>query len=203
MSDEAKQELRRRLKARRAAEDAASRQAADELIMRNVLATPAFQKTSILLPYLSFGSEIDTRALIEAAWSAGKRVALPRCLPKGGLAWHVVDGFEGLIASSFGMEEPDPRTCALFDAEDAACTDEALAIVPGLAFDRQGYRLGYGGGFYDRFLARFKGTSMGLCRDERRFDDLRQADAIGPYDVPVHVVVTESGAYSSKPISST
>lgn len=203
MSDEAKQELRRRLKAQRAAEDASSRRAADELILRNVLATPAFQQASVVLPYLSFGSEIDTRALIEAAWNAGKRVALPRCLPQSGLAWHAVDSFDGLIASSFGMEEPDPQTCATFNAEDAACASDALVIVPGLAFDAQGYRLGYGGGFYDRFLARFKGASMGLCRDARRFDSLQQMGALGAYDLPVELVVTESGAYSSKLISST
>lgn len=74
----------------------------------------------------------------------------------------------------------------------------ALALVPGLAFDAAGFRLGYGGGFYDTFLPTFPGTSMGLCRAAQLADHLPHED----YDMPVDEVVTEHGLRALSKISS-
>lgn len=73
----------------------------------------------------------------------------------------------------------------------SVCDARYVAIVPGLAFDRRGYRLGYGGGYYDSFLRAFPGISIGLCRSASLFDDLGDLGALKPHDVPVDVVVTE------------
>lgn len=180
--------LRASLLAVRAALTEQGRRRADEAIARRVAALPEFAAADTVLTYLSFGAEVDTRALIRRAWGAGKRVALPCCVPGTRvMEWYVVETLEGLVKCRFGMEEParDPA-CAV---DPASAGTRALALVPGLAFDRRGFRVGYGGGFYDRFLATFIGASAGLVRDGALLSALPGLEA---HDVPVGIVVAES-----------
>lgn len=130
----------------------------------------------------------EMRAVDLAKELGAKVVALPRVVPgTRAMRWFSVDSLEGLERSPFGVEEP-PADAAreVFPA----VLPLALALVPGLAFDAAGFRLGYGGGFYDTFLADFPGTTVGLCRT-------CQLSAVplprGPYDLPVGLVVTEDG----------
>ncbi len=166
----------------------AERHRVDAAIAKRVAALPAFADAALLCTYLSFGAEVDTRALIERAWAAGKVVALPRVVPGArAMRWFTVDSLEGLERSPFGVEEP-PADAAreVFPA----VLPRAVALVPGLAFDAAGFRLGYGGGFYDTFLADFSGATVGLCRTCQ----LSAAPLPrGPYDRPVGLVVTEDG----------
>ena len=186
--DEAKNNRRKELLKARTELGDERRVAIDAAIAQNVQALPEYQNAELVLPYLSFGAEIDTRALIHNAWSHGKTVALPRCVEgTRDMRWYRVDSLDGLVMSKFGVEEP---------AEDPACeidpsiSEHALALVPGLEFDREGYRLGYGGGFYDTFLRAFSGTSVGLCRSPflRSEGDLLQR---GAYDLAAQIVVTD------------
>ena len=165
------------------AEDRRMRMDAD--IAAQVLASPEYRRATLLLPYLSFGAEVDTRAIIQAAWGAGKAVALPRCLPGRLMAWHKVESLDGLVRSKFGVDEPADDPATLVDAG----REDALALVPGLAFDARGFRIGYGGGFYDVFLAGFPGASIGLCRECQLSGALDHLDA---HDLPVQAVATES-----------
>ena len=178
---------RKELKAARSALGAEGRAAADAGIAAQVMALAEYEQADLLLPYLSFGAEVDTRELIADAWARGKAVALPRCIPgTRQMDWHRVTSFEGLITSPFGVDEPadDPATLT-----DPATANHALVIVPGLEFDTLGYRLGYGGGFYDVFLSTFEGTAIGLCRDQF----LQEAPIThDDHDLPVGVVVTQS-----------
>lgn len=183
-----KGELRRRLLRQRDALPQDVRQAADEALCRHVLALPAFRDAPVVLSYLSMGSEVETRRIIDAAWQAGKVVALPRVVGPRVLRWYRVGGPSGLASlerSAFGVLEP---------ADDPACEVvpdmPALALVPGLAFDRRGFRLGYGGGFYDVFLSGFAGASLGLARSVSLLDELAVREA---HDLPVRQVVTERG----------
>ena len=141
-----------------------------------------------MLPYLSMGAEIDTRGIIERAWQAGKTVALPRCTGPRQMRWFRVESLDNLQKSAFGVEEPP-----IDDATEQLLTtgERMVAIVPGFTFDDAGYRLGYGGGFYDTFLADFDGPSIGLCRSAMRADDLSALGVIGEYDLPVTKVVSE------------
>ena len=183
-----KKELRKHFMTLRAAIPVDERARIDEAIARNVLELPEYQSAETLLPYLSFGSEIDTRRIIQDAWDAGKTVALPLCTPgTHDMTWHSVDSLEGLVRSKIGVEEP-PYDLAT--EIDPLAADAALAIVPGLTFDARGYRLGYGGGFYDVFLSHFKGHTVGLCRHAQLSDHVEALDA---HDIPVHIVVTENG----------
>lgn len=185
---EAKRALRRRLRATRDALRPEERSRIDEQIARRVLASDVFRACDTLLSYLSFGSEVATREIVEAALAGGKQVALPRCSGAHELSWHVVKGTSGLVPSRLGMEEPDPARCPELCVADSG---RSLCIVPGLAFDRSCYRLGYGGGYYDSFLAGFRGITLGLCREELLVDDLDALGALEAHDLPVDLVLTE------------
>ena len=117
-------------------------------------------------------------------------VALPWCVPgTHEMRWYRVTSFDALVRSPLGVEEPvpDPANEQLLDTGQ-----RMLALVPGLTFDAAGYRLGYGGGFYDTFLAGFRGVSVGLCRETTLSRDLRAAGVIDEHDLPVDLVVSEA-----------
>ena len=181
-----KDALRAQFKRVRSAIPAQERARIDSEIARRVQELPEYAQADALLPYLSFGSEVDTRALIRDAWEQGKVVVLPRCVPgTRRMEWHRVDSFDGLVTSSFGVEEPADDPATLVQPDDFTAP---VVLVPGLTFDAQGYRMGYGGGFYDVFLSRFSGISVGLCRSCQQSERIECRDE---YDLPVGIVVTE------------
>lgn len=192
--DARKHALRIQLRRLRSGSEPFTRMATDRAISERLCALPAFIQAETLLTYLSFGSEVDTHAIIERAWKAGKTVAIPRCQPDTHtMRWYRIESFDGLVRSDLGMEEPAPQAeCELEPA--TGCS--ALAIVPGLAFDRAGYRLGYGAGYYDRFLAGFQGTSVGLCREVQLRESLLDDGVIDTHDRRVDIVVTERRSMS-------
>ena len=187
--DERKREMRKRFKQVRRDLGEEGRAAADASIEANVLALPEFSQAEVLLAYLDFGPEVRTRGIIQAAWDAGKVVALPWCVPgTHEMRWFCVSGFDALVKSKLGMDEPVPDAA---HEQHLGTGERMLALVPGLTFDAAGCRMGYGGGFYDTFLAKFDGVSVGLCREAAWSDDLRDAGVIDAHDLPVHVVVTD------------
>ncbi len=157
----------------------------DAQILSQVRALPQFAQADTLLTYLSVGSEADTKALIQSAWDLGKQVAIPRCTGAHQMEWFLIESFQGLEQSPFGILEPPLEPKHRMSAFGA----DALAIVPGLAFDAQGFRLGYGGGFYDAFLEGFPGTSVGLCYGCQRVMSLEDLGARDPHDLPVDQVI--------------
>jgi len=170
-----------------------ARAAADVAICERIAGMPQWRDAALVLTYLSFGAEVDTRGIIRRAWDADKVVALPRCVPHTRLMeWYRVESLDGLVRSPFGVEEPGPDPALLVDPLADATS---LALVPGLTFDAAGYRLGYGGGFYDTFLTVYPGTSVGLCRNAQLVDDLRALGVIDAHDLPVDAVVTETSAF--------
>ena len=177
------------MKALRGGIPASERAAIDAAICERVCAMRPFQQAGAVFTYLSFGAEVDTRAIIERAWAQGKAVALPRCVGPRRMRWFRIEDFGNLQTSPFGVEEPPLDESRELVAAGGLGVAHAVALVPGLAFDGQGYRLGYGGGFYDTFLADFPGTSIGLCREAQRVDSLSDLGAVGPFDLPVDLVV--------------
>ncbi|MGI6755291.1 MAG: 5-formyltetrahydrofolate cyclo-ligase [Atopobiaceae bacterium] len=193
-----KDALREKLLAKRAQLTGEKRVSLDSLICKNVCARPEFQETSVLACYLSMDSEVETRPLIRSAWSQGKTVVLPRVFPHRQLRWYKLEPTNntaldektaGLEKSAFGVLEPKACLENELDLSSIKGTKgTVLAIVPGLCFDMKGYRLGYGGGFYDAFLSDFEGTSCGIARDMFVVDNL---DSLEPHDVPVDMVISE------------
>lgn len=114
---------------------------------------PAFNEGETILFYYPFRKEVDVRPAMEEAWTAGKRVVLPKADPgTRSLAFYRVEREEPLVSGAYGIPEPPGR-------ESARISPEAIdvVVVPGVAFDERGYRLGYGGGYYDRFFSRHPG----------------------------------------------
>ena len=183
--DESKAQLRSQLKALRVEMPDQERQQADRRIAEMVRASDAYRKADVLCAYVSFGCEVDTLRIIENAWLDGKVVCSPRCVSGSrAMEWYAYQDFNHFARSPFGVLEPDPSVLTQVCGFDSS----AVALVPGLTFDYEGYRLGYGGGFYDYFLEKFPGVSMGLCR--QRFYDCFLIPK-GPYDRPVDEVITD------------
>lgn len=131
----------------------------NEAITRRILNHPAYRSAKCIFTYVSCGREADTRAVISDALAAGKCVCVPRCLPGGQMELCRIRNLSELTATRFGIPEPPegtPTVCR-------SCVD--LALVPCVAANRAGLRLGHGGGYYDRFLDGFSGTSLLLCRE--------------------------------------
>lgn len=188
-----KSQIRAYFKAVREALPAGERCVIDGAIARNVAGLPEFATADGVFTYLSFGAEVDTRELVQRAWEAGKTVCLPRVVPgTREMHWYAAESLDGLVRSSFGVEEPPDDPSREVRPADFA---HAVALVPGLAFDRAGFRLGYGGGFYDTFLPSFPGVSIGLCRACQLVDVLPVRD---DHDVPVDLTCTEEGIRNAR-----
>ncbi len=155
----------------------------DSRIARRFVSLRAFQKAELVLCYVSTPIEVGTREIIERAWKAGKRVAVPYCLPQAtAMEFYEIRSFDDLQPRTFGVLEPVPHRCRII-------TDfsRSIAVVPGLCFDSYGYRLGYGKGYYDRFLQTYRGMKVGICYQKCTKTQLIH----GRYDVAVDLLVTE------------
>ncbi len=150
-------------------------------IQEKLLINPAILQANSVFLYLSIGSEVETLALMKELLSLGKRVAVPLCdkETKTMVAVEVAET-RSLRPGTYGIWEPDPDSPVLPKEEID------VVLVPGLAFDKEGYRLGYGGGYYDKFLADFSGRTIGLAFSESVTDTLPREE----FDLPVDEVIT-------------
>ena len=127
------------------------RAAQSEKIFGRVTELKEYHNSDAILCYYSIGSEVDTHQFLDRAISDGKRVYIPRVLSKEEMRFYLYES-EKLAVSRFGIPEPeeDPEKEFVFEKESP---EKCLVVMPGLSFDNDGGRLGYGGGYYDRFLA--------------------------------------------------
>jgi len=178
--------MRQSLRAERDALPADARAAASASIVSRMLERADFAAAKTVLVTLPFRNEWDTRALVRAALEAGKRVAAPRVDDATRMLdlRAISDPQRDVGPSPQGIPEPLSHCPPI--ARDAI----DFVVVPGLAFDREGHRLGYGGGFYDRLLPLL---SPRVARVAGAFDlQVVPQVPVGPNDVPVHAIVTES-----------
>jgi 5-formyltetrahydrofolate cyclo-ligase len=154
---------------------------AGEVITARVLALPAMVRARTVFLFASFGSEVPTEAVADALLSSGRRVLLPFLEGSVMEAAELRAGDEA-VDTTYGPKEPPVRTPV--DPEDVD-----VVLVPGLAFDREGYRVGYGGGHYDRYLRRLgrHATRIGIAFQEQLVDRVPRE----PDDDPVDLVVTD------------
>ena len=129
------------------------KQAMDRVLTERFLQHPFYQEAKTIATYLSFPHEFQTQELIEQALKGGKKVLIPKTYPKGRMEF-VVYNPQQLAKTSFGLLEPQG------DLEVVEPSQIDLIHVPGLAFTTEGYRIGYGGGYYDRYLEHFAGHTM-------------------------------------------
>ena len=181
-----KRDLRVYLKHLRSSLTASERASIDHAIAEMVIASDAWGRSTWVYTYLSFADEVDTRELIGTAFEANKRVALPRVVGPRLMRWFEVHDLDNLETNRYGIDEPPINEAR---EVDPLGIPDAVALVPGLAFDRGGYRIGYGGGFYDGFLAGFRGVGVGLCRSITYFDEIPLLES---HDRAVTIVVSEA-----------
>ena len=148
-----KSELRKQVLQEMKALSQEQKQAIDQALTERFLQHPFYQEAKIIATYLSFPHEFQTQGLIEQALKDGKKVLIPKTYSKGCMDFVVYDP-QQLVKTSFGLLEPQGD----LEVVDASQID--LIHVPGLAFTREGYRIGYGGGYYDRYLENFAGQTM-------------------------------------------
>lgn len=162
----------------------------DKNIYLNILNLTEFFSASTVLCFVSSDNEVDTKKLIEHSLKAGKTVAVPKCLDSSGnMDFFIIDSLKALSPDSFGILEPDILKCKkLKDLKGAVC------IVPGLVFDKKGYRIGYGKGYYDRFLEKNNCLKIGLCYKDFIADTLPYES----YDISVDYIVTEKGVIKTE-----
>lgn len=144
---------------------------------------PKWQRARTIGVTISRGREIPTRPIIERAWQEGKQVAVPKCLPTAKtLDFRHLHHFNQLETVYFGLKEP------IISQTPAVNKDQLdLVIVPGVAFDPTGYRIGFGGGYYDRFLADYEGDTVALLLS----DQLVERIPGELHDIPVQTLITE------------
>ena len=177
--------LRQMIRERLAADPAPSLEAFHETL----LASPLFQRADTLVGYIAIQQEIPLDVILKTALQAGKKLLLPRFCGKEYTLAEIRSLEDDLVLGHFRI--PEPREDCPVAAE---LSPDALWLIPGLAFDSQGHRLGRGGGFYDRLRQKFpQGTALGICRECQLLPDI-PAD---PWDLPVHALLTPTSRIQS------
>ncbi|MBQ3065692.1 MAG: 5-formyltetrahydrofolate cyclo-ligase [Clostridia bacterium] len=184
-----KNEIRAQYREKRAALTADIRHEYDEKICALFLSSITYRFAKALLLYAPLEGEIDCMPIARRALEDGKLVAFPRCgSEEGRMDYHVVSSLDELESGTYGILEPssDAPVCD-FSAQGNLM--HPVCIVPGLVFDTDGYRVGYGKGYYDRYLASFTGVRVGLVYTDFLLPQIPR----GRYDLAVDILVTEKG----------
>ncbi len=180
---EYKMALRQKAKEYRRAMSPQEKEDKDKKIAARFLSMKEYKSVKTILCYVSTPMEVDTTQIINTALKEGKRVAVPRCVEGSRrMELYLIESMDQLSHGSFGVREPRPEACRLLEN-----FDESLCIVPALLYDREGYRLGYGAGYYDRFLAGYKGEKVGIIYDSGIRERLKR----GRFDIPVDILISE------------
>ena len=150
-------------------------------LVERFLALPQVVKGNRIMLFYGVGRELDTSPIIGHLLNAGKEVALPVCLPGRRLEARVVSSMEDIEPGVFGIPAP-VQGCPVVERDTLD-----VILVPNLLCDHSGHRLGFGGGYYDRWLAGYTGLSVAICPAERMVEELPQED----FDIPVRLVLTD------------
>ena len=179
-----KKELRRRTREKIASMSGDYITRSNAGIFSNITALPEFAAAGTVFAYNSVGNEVDTQRIIDLSLELGKRVALPVVLGGGLMEFALVDGADdGFERGQLGIPEPGK------DAVRVSPQEGDIVLVPALCYDMDGYRLGQGGGYYDRLLAACPAFSVGLGRQALLMGEAPRE----VHDLPVKCLVTENG----------
>ena len=152
-----------------------------EAVFQNTVSHPWFQEAEHIYCYVDFRGEAGTAAIMERAWELGKAVAVPRTRGEE-MGFFYIRSLEETAPGNFGVREPDPERCETADGR------EGLMILPGSAFDLKGYRIGYGKGYYDRYMEAHPGLrTMALAFDFQVLEEIPHE----PHDRRARVIVTD------------
>ena len=189
-----KQELRKHFKALRLARDPSEKSSADLAVYTAFIESDVYNNSRDILIYVSGDIEIGTIGIIEKILAdirngEDKRLLCPRCVSDTNeMYFYRINSLDDLETGHFGILEP------AFECERIDNYNNALCVVPALSFDIKGYRLGFGKGFYDRFLADFKGVPIGLCCESCITHGELPRDE---HDICVDWIITERGLFKT------
>ncbi len=176
-----KKAFRREIGAKKRAMTIDEIESASLRLTEKFFATEEYKRANSIYAYLPYNQEIRTWKIVERALQDGKRVAVPKCYGED-MKFLWIEDLDHIAPGAFNIPEP-------IADEPEADDDTALILMPGLAFDPQGHRLGYGGGFYDRYLASHHDhTLVALCYDFQMFDFI-ETEA---HDIPVDLVISDT-----------
>ncbi|WP_404443615.1 5-formyltetrahydrofolate cyclo-ligase [Sutcliffiella horikoshii] len=167
--------------------DRSSHELMSKIIQAKLFSSNEWKDAQTIGVTISRFPEVDTEGIITRAWEEGKKVAVPKCFPKDkSMNFYYLENFNQLESVYFGLKEP-------IVSEVELCPKEKLdfILVPGLIFDEKGYRIGFGGGYYDRYLMDYKGYKVSLAFSQQ----LLKRVPTDHYDIPVHKIVTNEAVY--------
>lgn len=141
-----------------------------------------WQKSTVIGITISKYPEVDTDRIIRKAWQEGKTVAVPKCYPKEKrMSFRSLSDFSQLESVFYGLLEPIEGKTNLLNSEDID-----LIIVPGLGYTKEGYRIGFGGGYYDRYLKDYSGKTLSLAFQSQIIPSFNTEN----HDIPVAKIIT-------------
>ena len=179
-----KKEIRKKVFQVRKSSDPQELEKKSQLINQKIIELPAFQNADTIFVYMDCKGEVSVRPMLEAAWAMGKKTAAPKVTGLGTMKYYYITSYDDLAPGYYDI--PEPVT------EIEATEEDAFLIVPGVGFDKNRHRCGYGQGFYDRFLAAHPGmTTVAIAFDFQVFDQIPSDQ----YDVAPELLVTESAMY--------
>lgn len=185
---ESKESIRTAMKDAFAKIDKIEHQKISQQLHKVLFASDLWKNAETIGTYLSIGTEWDTRAIVDQALAEGKKVTVPKTdhKTKALVFYEMTDWSQILKDGYFGLDEPNPEMTSPIDKNAIN-----LLLVPGLVFTRNGYRVGFGGGYYDRYLKDFIHPTISLVHTNQLVDNF----PIEPFDIPVHYLVTEEGIH--------
>ena len=188
-----KKDIRKEILRKRNALSLTERERADELIRKQLWSRDSYKEAQWLFVYVSYKSEVDTLEIIKKALKQNKKIAVPKVLSSGYMEFYEISKAEELIEGYQGILEPDITNRQPIFAEKTE--GKVLMILPGAVFDRKGNRIGYGGGFYDRYLERSHNC---LLETVALAYEMQMAEQIPTenFDKKVQCIITEQGIYS-------
>lgn len=154
-----------------------------ETLVTRLKAEKAYQDAEVIGVTISRYPEVNTKPLIEAAWKAGKKVAIPKCLPTTKeMDFRIFTSYKELETVYQDLLEPivEETTAVLKEEID-------LLIVPGVVYSKAGYRIGFGGGYYDRFMTNYVGRTISLAFNEQLNENVFRES----HDIPVQTIITD------------
>ncbi len=176
-----------RVKFREIRKNTPDRKALEKNIADNLIQSELYKNCSSLFLYSATGSEVGLDTVFSKAISDGKKVAFPLCTDRdGNMEFYYVSDEAKLKCGMYGIKEPIKEVCDVAESDSYS-----LCLVPGLSFSPNGGRLGYGKGYYDRFLERFKGVSVGICFESCISENL----ILDEHDIKVNYLITDKKIY--------
>ncbi len=163
------------------------KKARDEAICKKFISLNSYRYCDTILLYSPLKYEIDTTLIAEDALSKGKKVCYPRCIEDNKMVYHYISSKADFILGKYNIIEPLSHL-PVYSGENC----HPICVLPAIIYDKRGYRLGYGKGYYDRFLSNFKGIKAGLIYSDFVVENIPN----GKFDLRSDIIVTEKGVIS-------